>query len=60
MKKLFTPLSRPTMTRFPSKKRGQEACLLIAQIHRMDSLIYQNYRTFAKQQFLNTWKIKKN
>jgi len=41
---------------FPSKKYSQEACLLIAEIHRMDSLIYQNYFKFAKQNFIKKWK----
>jgi len=48
------------MTKFPSKKgRTKEVCLMIAEIHRMDALIYQNYTKFAKQQFLNTWKTQK-
>lgn len=56
--RLFTPLFRPTMTKFPSKKYREESRLVIAEIHRCDTLIYQNYYRFAKHNFLNKWKKK--
>jgi hypothetical protein len=57
MKKLFTPLFRPTMTRFPSKKAiTDEAALMIASIHRIDTQIYNAYYKLAKKTFLSQWK----
>lgn len=60
MSNLISPLPRRTMTKFPSKKRGEEACLLIAEIHRLDALIYQKDYRFAKHNFLTKWRKNKN
>lgn len=45
------------MTKFPSKKAiTDEAALLIASIHRIDTQIYNEYYKLAKQNFLAQWK----